>query len=391
CLPLWPESSSGKLCVRVVGSESASKSFFFSQQDNGSLLSLDMVSVWTNHSSRFTLTVCWTNHSSRFTLTLKPNEARRFAWDDPTGVRTLRWSYMEHSGELGLLKFPYDNQSQVHWVSFLDGRQRVLLFTEDVAVVTKARQAEELEQFQQEVRVSLQNLGLSLINNSSRQEIAYIGITSSGVVWEMKPKNRWKPFSQKNINLLERTYQDQLSGKTEGGWVRLESNLEVRGQPSPRSHQLSVQCAQRESVMSLVVSFKQSMHQRSLRAQLHWLQVDNQLPGAIFPIIFHPVSPPKSIALDSEPKPFIDVSIITRFNQHSNVMQFKSFTVSVFQSGLIEADLQGLQAELMEASLTDTSGLSFFEHFHISPIKVTTRCSPPEFNLSDSSDQKKRF
>lgn len=74
-------------------------------------------------------------------------------------------------------QFSYDSLSQVHWVTFLDGRQRVLLFTEDVAVVTKARQAEELEQFQQEVKVSLQNLGLSLINNTSRQEITYIGIT----------------------------------------------------------------------------------------------------------------------------------------------------------------------------------------------------------------------
>lgn len=74
-------------------------------------------------------------------------------------------------------QFSYDSLSQVHWVSFLDGRQRVLLFTEDVAVVTKARQAEELEQFQQEVKVSLQNLGLSLVNNANRQEIAYIGIT----------------------------------------------------------------------------------------------------------------------------------------------------------------------------------------------------------------------
>lgn len=73
-------------------------------------------------------------------------------------------------------QFFYDNKSQVHWISFLDGRQRVLLFTEDTAVVTKARQAEELEQFQQEVRLSLQSLGLSLVNNSSRHEIAYIGI-----------------------------------------------------------------------------------------------------------------------------------------------------------------------------------------------------------------------
>lgn len=52
----------------------------------------------------------------------------------------------------------------------------MLIFTEDVGVVTKARQAEELEQSDQEVKVLLQNLGLSLINNSKRQEIAYIGI-----------------------------------------------------------------------------------------------------------------------------------------------------------------------------------------------------------------------
>lgn len=49
---------------------------------------------------------------------------------------------------------------------------------------------------------------------------------SSGVVWEMKPKNRWKPFSQKNINLLEKAYQTHLSGQSSGGWLQLES-LEV--------------------------------------------------------------------------------------------------------------------------------------------------------------------
>lgn len=45
CLPLWPENTSGKLCIRVVGSESTSKFFFFNCQDNGTLLSLDRVSV----------------------------------------------------------------------------------------------------------------------------------------------------------------------------------------------------------------------------------------------------------------------------------------------------------------------------------------------------------
>uniref|UniRef100_A0A3B3YD34 Vacuolar protein sorting 13 homolog C n=1 Tax=Poecilia mexicana TaxID=48701 RepID=A0A3B3YD34_9TELE len=426
CLPLWPENGSNKLCVRVVGSLSHSKFFFFSQQDNGTLLSMDMcggIMVDINVSNHATIisfseyydgaapallinhtpwaTISYRQSGSEVIHKLEPCEARRFVWDDPAGTRKLCWSCKEHSGELDLLQvclqFTYDGQAQIHWVSFLDGRQRVLLFTEDTGVVTKARQSEELEQCQQELKVSLQNLGLSLINNGNRQEIAYIGITSSGVVWEFKPKNRWKSFSQKNINQLEKVYQSQLSGKTEGGWVRLDSNLEVRAVMMMRQPH---SCPVRRNFLSgIQVEFKRSLHQRSLRAQLHWLQVDNQLPGAVFPIIFHPVPPPKSIALDSEPKPFIDVSVITRFNQHSNVTQIKYFMALVQEmalkidqgfldavaalfspaanlqndrkkSGLIEGDLKRLQAEPTDASLSDVSGLSFFEHFHISPVKL---------------------
>ena len=44
--------------------------------------------------------------------------------------------------------------------------------------------------------------------------------------------------------------------------------------------------------------------------------------------------------------------------------------VFVCQSQLLSKDLQLLQAEVMEASLSDTSGLNFFEDFHISPVKV---------------------
>uniref|UniRef100_A0A4W4GIM2 Vacuolar protein sorting 13 homolog C n=1 Tax=Electrophorus electricus TaxID=8005 RepID=A0A4W4GIM2_ELEEL len=424
CLPLWPESSTGRLCVRVVGSESASKSFFFNKQDNGTLLSMEQyggIIVDVNISDHSTVVsfsdyyegaapALLVNHTPWVTISvrqrsLNPGESLLFAWNDPAGERKLCWTSQGHSGELDLLKdecgqFAYDGLAQVHWVSFLDGRQRVLLFTEDVAVVTKARQAEELEQFQQEVTVSLQNLGLSLINNDHKQEIAYVGITSSGVVWEMRPKNRWKSFNCKNISLLERAYQDHVSGITEPGWVKLETGLEVNFARIPMLMRHPFSCSIRRNFLSGIhVELKQSPHQRSLRAQLHWLQVDNQLPGAMFPIVFHPVPPPKSVALDSEPKPFIDMSIITRFNEHSQVMQFKYFMMLVQEmavkvdqgflaavlalftpvtdtqedkqkTALIERDLEALQAQLMESSINDTSGLSFFEHFHISPIKL---------------------
>lgn len=90
-------------------------------------------------------------------------------------------------------------------------------------------------------------------------------------------------------------------------------------------------CAIRRNFLpGICIELKQSPHQRSLRAQLYWLQVtpthyllveyhtsvffgsrsvimctiylfqvDNQLPGAIFPTVFHPVPLPKSIVQDS--------------------------------------------------------------------------------------------
>ncbi|XP_013889490.1 vacuolar protein sorting-associated protein 13C [Austrofundulus limnaeus] len=175
-------------------------------------------------------------------------------------------------------------------------------------------------------------------------------------------------------------------------------------------------CPIRRNFLSgIQVEFKQSMHQRSLRAQLHWLQVDNQLLGAMFPIVFHPVPPPKSIALDSEPKPFIDISVITRFNQHTNVTQFKYFMALVqemavkidqdfleavlalftpdadpqtdrMKTGLIDRDLQRLQAEPTDVSQSDASGFSFFEYFHISPIKLHLSLT---LSSSDDSSAKK--
>nr|XP_051678303.1 intermembrane lipid transfer protein VPS13C isoform X2 [Oryctolagus cuniculus] len=430
CLPFWPENLSGKLCVRVVGCEGSSKPFFYNRQDNGTLLSLEdlnggiLVDVNTaEHSTVITFSdyhegsapalimnhtqwdvLIYKQSGSQEEVALLPRQARLFAWADPTGTRKLMWRYAANVGEQDLLKdecgqFPYDANIQIHWVSFLDGRQRVLLFTDDVALVSKALQAEEMEQADHEITLSLHSLGLSLVNNEIKQEVSYVGITSSGVVWEMKPKQKWKPFSQKQIILLEQSYQRHQASK-DRGWIKLDSNFEVNFDKVPMEMRLPIRCPiKRDFLSGIQVEFKQSPHQRSLRARLYWLQVDNQLPGTMFPVVFHPVAPPKSIALDSEPKPFIDVSIITRFNEYSKVLQFKYFMVLIQEMALkvdqgflgaiialftpttdpeaerkrtklIQQDTDALNTELMETSMTDMSVLSFFEHFHISPVKL---------------------
>ena len=62
------------------------------------------------------------------------------------------------------------------WVSFLDGMQRVLLFTLDMNIARDAQSAGELETLDKEITVSIHGLGLSLVNNLTRVEVMYIGI-----------------------------------------------------------------------------------------------------------------------------------------------------------------------------------------------------------------------
>lgn len=62
------------------------------------------------------------------------------------------------------------------WVSFLDGMQRVVLFTEDAVVATLCQAAGELEPFDTEIRLSVHGVGLSLVNNVNHTELMYLGI-----------------------------------------------------------------------------------------------------------------------------------------------------------------------------------------------------------------------
>lgn len=70
-----------------------------------------------------------------------------------------------------------DSNHKVYWVSFLDGMQRVLLFTEDFLQVTRAREAGEFERIDMEIVLSMEGAGVSMVDNELRREIAYLGVT----------------------------------------------------------------------------------------------------------------------------------------------------------------------------------------------------------------------
>jgi vacuolar protein sorting-associated protein 13A/C len=94
------------------------------------------------------------------------------------------------------------------WVSFLDGMQRVLFFTHNVHLADRlARTTGESERIEQEVEVSIHGIGISLVNNaeSVRRELAYLTVSSSDIVWEVRRegKQRYKALLLHQCQLIE--------------------------------------------------------------------------------------------------------------------------------------------------------------------------------------------
>lgn len=132
-----------------------------------------------NHTSE--IIKIWESDSS-YTRKLGAKEMVLFAWEKPSGERSLCWS-CNKSKDLsdslrkdGIGEFYPHQGVKVYWVSFLDGIQRVLLFTPDPAVARDAQSAGELEVPTMAVSISIHGLGLSLVNSLRQQELVYIGI-----------------------------------------------------------------------------------------------------------------------------------------------------------------------------------------------------------------------
>uniref|UniRef100_A0A8B9FTC5 Vacuolar protein sorting 13 homolog A n=1 Tax=Amazona collaria TaxID=241587 RepID=A0A8B9FTC5_9PSIT len=445
CIPFWPENDANKLLVRVENSNVLPKKINFDKQENCLLLHLD------NKLGGITVDVNLTEHSTVITFAnyhdgaapfllinhtkeeiieygqsslseledcLQPNKAVLYTWADPAGSRKLKWKCGNRIEEitpkevlllskllLDLLDkmetLSLDCRKVVYLVSFFEGLQRIVLITDNVNVLKLAYESVKAELAEQEIVLSLQDVGISLVNNYTKQEVSYIGITSSDVVWETKPKkkSRWRPMSVKQTDKLEQEFKDYSElTPSENKIVELESNVCL----TPNGMNMKIQQPheipiRRNYLPALKVEYSSSAHQKSVRIQIYRIQIQNQIPGAIFPFVFYPIKPPKSITLDSAPKPFTDVSIVMRTAGHSEISHIKYFKVLIqemdlrldlgFLYALVEffthtdvlsdqelelfrKDVESLQEELMSVSSMDTSQISLYEYFHISPIKA---------------------
>ncbi|XP_041355806.1 vacuolar protein sorting-associated protein 13A-like isoform X2 [Gigantopelta aegis] len=343
--------------------------------------------------------------------TLNPMETVLYTWEDALGKRELVWKCgdKEFTNDLsqdGLGDFFVDTDTKAYWVSFLDGMQRVMLVSQDLALITMAQQAGEFERIEQEISVSIQGMGLSLVNNYNQSEIAFLGITSSGIIWEEKRK-RFKPIKIKDSLILEQAYQKYITeitiGNTPPARVHLENKMEVDFtnykdnilmlKPNKRT-------IRRSFVDGIWIQYKTSPLQVQLHAKINRLQLDNQLTGAVFPTVVAPLPPPKSVAAESVPKPFTEISLMQRKHEHSSVSQIKYFKVLIQEfsmkvdQGFLNAILDLFAADVPISRDEETAGFlvdcnkneedlmivvgvslaqeqkNFYDYLHFSPIKI---------------------
>lgn len=64
-----------------------------------------------------------------------------------------------------------------YWKSFVDGLQRILIFTPDEGVIDRIKAANSYSIPLFEASLAIRNIGISLVDNQKRRELAYIAIT----------------------------------------------------------------------------------------------------------------------------------------------------------------------------------------------------------------------
>ncbi|XP_028133900.2 intermembrane lipid transfer protein Vps13 isoform X1 [Diabrotica virgifera virgifera] len=436
CTALWPKSDAqDKLMkIRVKGTQDSSAPFLYTESHN-TLLRLNNKYGGVNVDIQLTEGTVYINlapyedgsapallvNHSNYTISywekdsvqkreLPPSTCCYYTWENPSGPRSIVWDRGNKKEIINDLRkdmygeFAPEDGAHICWTSFLDGMQRVLLFTEDRALAEGAQASNILEVIQQEITVSIHGIGLSLVNNQARQEIMYLGIASSGVIWGSckLSSTRFKFFDAKLSTALENAYQaclreSEINPNTD--WhVQIDPKTEVDFKAN-MMYKPTKKIIRRTFLTGLWLNMKTSPSQKQIHAKINRLQIDNQLYDCIFPVVLAPVPPPKSVTANDGIKPFIEVSIVQLLMKNSQILQFKYFKVLVqefhikLDMGFVSSILEMLQEDEASAEtekqlfLTDKHHVeetlyalastqssqeqkSFYDLLHFSPFKI---------------------
>ncbi|XP_055592823.1 intermembrane lipid transfer protein Vps13-like [Uranotaenia lowii] len=314
---------------------------------------------------------------------LMPNQMVLHTWVNPAGERKIIFDSGSKLAPVendlrkdDISEFASPSDKAVYWVSFLNGTQRILLITDNANIAYELHSASRLDQVTQEIKLEIHGVGLSLVNNAKKTDLMYIGIASSGVIWEeCKRSGRFKQMKIQETIYVENAYQNYLRDVEIGAssnrkyFLEGEKRLEVnfRNNIIKKSTDRAIK---RTFYPGIWLEMKSSSHQLQFHAKINRIQIDNQLSDCIFPVVLAPIPPPKSVAATTEFKPFIEMSMVQRIIPHSNVKQFKYLRV-LMQEFHVKVDLIFINEifEMISTEITETEAKKLFAE----DLKVQTQ------------------
>lgn len=192
-----------------------------------------------NRLNNFRVTVNEVGESKKYDLA--PNTLLLYAWDNPVGNRQISWSCGElKDQEVNLDKIELkstiltSDTDAIHYVVFLDGLQKVLMFVDDLYNLHEdIKGSSRIEGGQ--ILFNVKSVGLSLVNNIQRAEIAYITLSSSHVSWGETAKDGYfvKFHNEEQIHMIEKAFNKYEEAKSKKDFadpllvIDNENNFEV--------------------------------------------------------------------------------------------------------------------------------------------------------------------
>jgi vacuolar protein sorting-associated protein 13A/C len=252
----------------------------------------------------------------------------------------------------------------VYCVSYIDGTQRVIVFTTDhsLADIERRKECSSMEIF-----LSLKGMQVSVINNVNL-EIATISIKDSRPLWSVVSGNETKMFSNEYSNRIEKHYCDYLVAANKSFadarrshsllqtsrdlGVTFDFNFDTMSIESPEKGQLK-----RVWRPGLSVQYRSSRNMNSFICCIHKVQIDNQLPDAYFPISLYK-APLNLKDLDKLSIPFMTMSF---FTEQQEVTQIYRYIDCVLQEFYLKVD-KGFILSLKDwydAASTSTNDIRF--------------------------------
>jgi hypothetical protein len=299
-----------------------------------------------------------------------------------------------------------------YWVSFTYKLQRILLFTTDLSVV-KSVSSVSLHNPTLRASLSLLAIGVSLVNSMKGQEIAYVGLPQSDLIWEIeKAKNLWKPVEQGIAVKVEEIFQEKKK-KTEEISDELsvvydnDNEIFIWSKTDDERNKL-----RRSYFNGFMINLAKSERLTSLELKVNKVQIDNQIPGAVNPTIFYCYPPPPSIASTLAPKPFIDATLILKDNREIQFLQvliqeiglildldfvvelvklLQSFGTKISNEELMQRELDHISLSIKELKADPVSAKSaklFLKFIHLSPIDIHLNLS---LNISEDKKNELHF